>query len=866
MQFRVPSLALAAAAMFVAAGAAGAAPRTFTPGAIHFDRQFVDLLARPAGKRHPLADASGRLPLAVRLAPGDTARAHGWLPFGSGFATVRVPPAELAQFEADHPGVRYAIWPPLHILLDESAKLNRTNDYRAALAAAGSTVAGTGKGTIVGVIDTGIDGQHPDFIDASGHTRVAWLLDLSHVAVGLHPELEAEFGCNVSQQAPCAVLSADDIDRALAGNGGAAYIPRDIVGHGTHVASIAAGNDPNGRFIGGAPEAQLIVAAVAEGPDGLVTDANIATGARFIFEQADAMGMPAVANLSLGGDFGPHDGSTTLEQSLSEMVGAAHPGRAIVVAAGNSGTLYRGRSAAEVLGIHTELRVSPDGSARAPLLSPGASTDPNLSGTVLIWITYGANDHVAIGLTGPNGIVVAPTAVGQKGSYTSSSGSFTVAVLNGVEQDPEAALSANAHGAVVAWTGTWPSASEIALDLQGDGLAEAWVTTQLDNGVLEPELFEHALLQTTVNVPATHADLIAVGCTVNRTTWTDANQQPHDASGLLALGNNLEPDATCVFSSAGPNTAGAFKPEISAPGALVAAAMSRDAVPASGRASIFDAPPGECANAEPCLVVDAHHALLSGSSMSTPQVAGAVALLFERNASLTESDISRALQQGARRPAGSVFADYQLGSGALDVRGAVAALDSVAITGTGLPDPAQSWLSLSDGFAHPDLGDVVTGTVELRAGDGTAADAFDPSRLTLEVSDAATITAPLARVAAGMWRFAITGQPGAGQNVIALGVRFDGTAIGQAGKLSGLRSLPVGGDRWIAVQGAVAHGGCAMARGGTFGRRDAGDARVAIALLCLTMLTARRRSAHSRATHTASHRGRTAPTAADRRR
>ena len=49
------------------------------------------------------------------------------------------------------------------------------------------------------------------------------------------------------------------------------------------------------------------------------------------------MGLPAVVNLSLGGDFGPHDGTSVLERGLSAFVGDDKPGRVIVVASGNSG-------------------------------------------------------------------------------------------------------------------------------------------------------------------------------------------------------------------------------------------------------------------------------------------------------------------------------------------------------------------------------------------------------------------------------------------------------------------------------------------------------------------------------------------------
>src|SRR5689334_5486738 len=108
-----------------------AAPRGAARAAVRLDPEFVTLLSPPGSRRHPLADASGRLPLVIEVASSADARARGWLPLSESLATVRVAPTDLGPFLAAHGDAHFSIWPGLHAVLDVSARLNRVDAYRA---------------------------------------------------------------------------------------------------------------------------------------------------------------------------------------------------------------------------------------------------------------------------------------------------------------------------------------------------------------------------------------------------------------------------------------------------------------------------------------------------------------------------------------------------------------------------------------------------------------------------------------------------------------------------------------------------------------------------------------------------------------
>ncbi len=182
----------------------------------------------------------------------------------------------------------------------------------------------TGAGVVVGIIDSGLDLLHPDFLDSLGNTRVLHYWDQT-----LDDDL------SLAPQ-PFGYGQAYDSAAINAGLCPAVDQP-NFYGHGTTVAGTAAGNGrANGRNMGVAPGADLII--VSSDFTRPNWRAAVADAVKYIFDLAAAQGRPAVINASLGTYFGSHDGLDAAALLVDDMLDAA-PGRAMVCAAGNSRTL-----------------------------------------------------------------------------------------------------------------------------------------------------------------------------------------------------------------------------------------------------------------------------------------------------------------------------------------------------------------------------------------------------------------------------------------------------------------------------------------------------------------------------------------------
>lgn len=159
----------------------------------------------------------------------------------------------------------------------------------------------TGKGILIGIVDSGVDYFHPDFRNADGSSRILRLWDQS--IPGKPPQ-----GYVTGTE-----YTKEEIDEALAlgENQGRRLVPSvDISGHGTAVLGIAAGN---GRASGGvnrgvAYESDLLVVKMGiPKENSFPRTTELIQGIDYLMRKALELNRPLVINLSFGNNYGSHE-------------------------------------------------------------------------------------------------------------------------------------------------------------------------------------------------------------------------------------------------------------------------------------------------------------------------------------------------------------------------------------------------------------------------------------------------------------------------------------------------------------------------------------------------------------------------------
>jgi len=459
-----------------------------------------------------------------------------------------------------------------------------------------------GKDVIIGIVDSGVDWSHPGFKNADGTTRILYIWD--QTASGTKPAF-----FNYGTEWTSSQINAGNCTE-IDGPGSS--------GHGTHVTGIAAGNGrPDEKYVGIAPQADIIV---------VKTDFDfnhIIDAVEYVFRRAGALGKPAVVNLSLATQQGPHDGTTTPEQMLASKIGK---GRVIVAAASNEGNIN----------VHVSYSIANQERATGFVAYSNDTHDVDVD----VWYSGGNIDVALAGLDENLNVLTSSAWVSPGGrianrTFSANGTTYGIYTIDATETNNPFNGLRHVYIEITNANGSYDFTSDVitwVLKTRGTGTLNAWVygdNGEFDSfsGTMNGLTFVGGDNRCSVGMPATSDALIAVGSFVTKTRWTSQDGNTYQVSNAPLIGD-ISP-----FSSRGPTRDGRIKPDVMAPGEVIASAMSADA-------NLMTTSPQRVLPGEKYLV-------LQGTSMASPHVAGVAALMLEKDPGLTASLIKNFLKQTA---------------------------------------------------------------------------------------------------------------------------------------------------------------------------------------------------------------------------
>jgi len=599
--------------------------------------------------------ASLRYPVLVKTSLDDAALAALGAPVGSragDIVTTVVDASALARLASD-PRVALVeasrqIWNSLDVSIPET-RADLVNDV-------GDPPAGyTGEGVIVGMIDSGVDHTHADFQKADGTTRILSIWDQ---------------GCWNDQNPPAPPAGYAYGCEYTAGriNAGQANAHVDVVAHGTHVLGIAAGDGSSlvsGKYRGVAWESDLLVVRNDAACDlfcygggvppweigGLYgqpsgTKGSI-DGLNWMLSKASALGKKLVVNQSQGTFKGPHDGSTLFEAAYDNLV--SQQGLIICIAAGND----------QDANWHGRASVAAGGQAQF-VINKQPVDDLQDPGRYYIdfecW--YPAGEQFRWTLRSPGGTTLQIDSSYSPDQYP---GQFTArpdTVWYWTTTSHPANQQGYANFIVWNWSQLGVESGDWTLTAISENSSSGQVDLYCERNQYSVAVASNLSLASNVGMPGTASGAITVASYNSKLSWLSINGSTYTATGENPVGD------ISSFTSWGPRRDGTQKPDLAAPGAWVMSTLA-----SGSQAPVELTDPGN------------KHKIISGTSMATPHVTGAIALMLQKKPTLTPAEAKQILRQTARTDAytGSV-PNAGWGYGKLDVK---AAVDAVSGGGPG---------------------------------------------------------------------------------------------------------------------------------------------------------------------------------------
>jgi subtilisin family serine protease len=496
-----------------------------------------------------------------------------------------------------------------------------------------------GRDVLVGIIDVGgFDFAHEDFADPDGDgTR--WVAIWDQGGTSRPSPAEGRAGSRFDSLDYGAEILKTHMDRAIAAAlarsmAATSLEPQSVMlvgSHGTHVASIAAGNR------GVARHAHIAGVLVALRPEDTVAASSfydstrIAHAVDYLLALAAELGgddgpLPVSINISLGTNGHAHDTSSAMARWIDNAL--ATPGRCVAVAAGNAGQVEPASSTDRRL---VTGRIHAGGSFAATGLRHdlgwvvvGDEVADISENEMEIW--YGSQDRIIVEVRPPGGSWIGPIGPGESlrnavldngtvlsvhsETYYPANGANRISIVLSPFFGPVQG-GVRAIGPIAA--GEWQV--RLTGTVVRDGRYDAWI--ERDDARRVPGPGGRSWRYPSFFAPGSYTDdrmISSLAC----------------AERILAVANvDVGRNIAHVTSSRGPTRDGRFKPDVGADGTDIVAARAVD-------------------RARPWIE-------MTGTSMASPYVCGVAALMLGIAPRLTSAQIQGIMRSTSRPLAGHDF-------------------------------------------------------------------------------------------------------------------------------------------------------------------------------------------------------------------
>jgi subtilisin family serine protease len=502
-----------------------------------------------------------------------------------------------------------------------------------------------GEGVIVGIIDTGIWPEHPSVADDGSYPEPPDTWTGTACQFGSSKPGDAPFACNNKLIGASRHMSTFDTfgPAPLAGE---FFSARDNNGHGSHTATTAAGNadvlaSTGGRVSGIAPRAHVaaykVCFTVSTGQGSCYSSDSMAAIEQAIEDGVDVM------NFSIGGGTSPYSDVVSLA-----FLDAYAAGVFVAASAGNTGP------GADTVG------------HREPWVTTAAATTTDKSFVGHADLAAGGATLAVTGVSATDGAGPAPVVL-SAGIEDGVAGGGTSCPA--AADDEAEALCCNPFPPgtftgqiVVCKRGTNARVQKSYNVMQGG--AAGMILYNAAPGTLNADIH---------SIPSLHVDHVQ-----GASLLAFLAAQSDETATLVRDDTPGQGDVVASFSSRGgpAQTLGISKPDVGAPGVdILAGQTPMLAVPAfPGQADLFQ--------------------IISGTSMASPHVAGAGALLRQLHPEWTPGEIKSALMMTAttestvKEDGATPTTPFDIGSGRID-------LAEVGSPGLTISDTAENYILLA---------------------------------------------------------------------------------------------------------------------------------------------------------------------------